>query len=769
MNLLDLFVKITVDADNAMDEIKNVGEKASGLGDKFTNAAKKIAEFGVKATAVASAAATAVGKYAIDVGSAFDASMSKVAAISGATGDELDALRDKAKEMGAQTKFSASESADAFTYMAMAGWKTEDMLDGIEGIMNLAAASGEDLATTSDIVTDALTAFGLTAADSAHFADVLAAASNNANTNVSMLGESFKYVAPVAGAMGYSAEDVSVALGLMANSGIKASQAGTSLRSALSRLVNPTDDMWEAITGLGLAMTDYDEEFHGVLNNLGEYNGLIYNSDGSTKSFAETMEILRSSMAGLSESQRSYFVNELFGQEAMSGMLAIINATDEDFNKLTESINNADGTAQKMADTMNDNLEGALTILKSATEGFGIALYETFSGKAQSAVETLTGYISRLQEAFSAGGMKGLLDEFSSVLSDAIGYIVEQLPHLIEIGASVIASLASGIVDNLPALADAAIAIVLQIADSIVEGIPELISTLVQITTEIVNKLSDPAFLTQLIETALQMIVALADGLISAVPELIRQVPIIIANLVAAFVAEIPNILTTGIDLLFALIDGIVQTIPELVAAVPDVIIGFTNGIANNLDKILLAAPQIILSLIKGILGAIPELIAAVPRVIAAIADTIRNYSWADIGKNIVTGLKNGIAAMWEDLKRWFSDKVNALVGSVKRVLGIHSPSRVFAGIGENMALGLGEGWDNEYDSIKRGITGGLDFGTAQIGAEQSFGGQMRNALSSIGNVGGDITIVVQSVLDGKIIGESVSKYNRQMQRAMGV
>ena len=283
MNLFDLYCKISIDdsdVETGIEKTKKsmtsastlISAKAVAIGNAMYDASKKAANNLMQ-----------MGKYALDVGTTFDSSMANVSAISGATGEALDALREKAKEMGAQTKFSASESADAFSYMAMAGWKTEDMLSGIEGIMNLAAASGENLATVSDIVTDALTAFGLAAEDSGHFADVLAAASNSANTNVSMLGESFKYVAPVAGSLGYSVEDVSVALGLMANSGIKASQAGTSLRSALSRMVDPTEDMWNAIKNLGLAASDAGDDFSGVLNNFGEYNAIMYNSDGSTK------------------------------------------------------------------------------------------------------------------------------------------------------------------------------------------------------------------------------------------------------------------------------------------------------------------------------------------------------------------------------------------------------------------------------------------------------------------------------------------------------
>lgn len=706
MNLLDLFVKISVDSGDVNNQIEKIGENANRLGGKFTNAAKKVAEFGAKAIAAASVAATAVGKYAIDVGSNFDSSMANVAAISGATGESLDALRDKAKEMGAKTKFSASESADAFTYMAMAGWKTEEMLNGIDGIMNLAAASGEDLALTSDIVTDALTAFGLQASDSAHFADVLAAASNSANTNVSMLGGSFKYVAPVAGALGYSIEDVSVALGLMANSGIKAEQAGTSMRAMLSRLAKPTKEVANAFESLGMDASE-----------------AIQNADGTMKPFSETMQILRDKMAGLSEAEKANVAAAIAGQEAMSGMLAIVNASDSDFEKLTSAIANADGTAQSMADTMNNNLNGAITILKSATEGFGITLYETFSGPAQKAIETLTGYVSQLTDAFSTGGLSGLMDEMGNVVGDGLNKILEYLPKIVQVGADVVMALVNAIIQNLPALNAASIEIVLQLANGLIDNLPALIDALIQVTLTVIQQITDPEFLTQIVETAILLIMTLANGMIDAIPQLIAAVPLIIGNLLAAIIAELPNIIQMGIDLLFALIDGIIQCIPELVAAIPTLIIAFINGIVNNLDKIILAAPQIIVSLITGIVGAIPELIAAVPRVIAAIVDTIRNYDWSSIGRNIVQGLKDGIAGMWDNIKNWFNDKVNSLVGGVKRILGIHSPSKVFAGIGGYMAEGLGEGFSDEFASVKKDIEGDMSFSAGSITAGANING----------------------------------------------
>lgn len=278
----------------------------------------------------------------------FESMMSQVKAISGATGQAFDDLTAKAQEMGATTKFTATESAEAFNYMAMAGWKPQQMIDGISGIMSLAAASGEDLGTTSDIVTDALTAFGLQAGDAGHFADVLAQASANANTNVSMLGESFKYVAPVAGAMQYSIEDTSLALGLMASANVKGSMSGTALKTSIANMVKPTNDMAEAMDKYGISITD---------------------GEGNLKSLKGVIDNVRGSLGGLSRDEQTAVASTIFGKEAMAGMLAIVNASEEDYNKLSNAIYNANDAAEGMADTMLDNLKGSFTLMQSAIEG----------------------------------------------------------------------------------------------------------------------------------------------------------------------------------------------------------------------------------------------------------------------------------------------------------------------------------------------------------------------------------------------------------------
>ena len=352
-----------------------------------------------------------IGTAAVKVGMNFEAEMSKVASISGATGDEFQKLIDKAKEMGSKTKFSATESAQAMEYMAMAGWKTQDMVDGLKGIMDLAAASGEDLASTSDIVTDALTAFGLSASDSTHFADVLAKASSNANTNVAMMGETFKYVAPVAGAMGYSVEDCSVAIGLMANSGIKASQAGTSLRQMLSRLAKPTDEVQGAMDQLGVSLTD---------------------SAGNMKSLDTVMGDLRNGFKGLSKAEQAQLATSLAGQEAMSGLLAIVNASDGDFDKLKDSIYNCKDAAANMAVVAQDNLAGQITSLKSKAEGLGIAFYGSIQEPLKELASVGVKALEDLNNAYTSNGFVGFINEVGNKVpllqsfTDAIAGLAEK-------------------------------------------------------------------------------------------------------------------------------------------------------------------------------------------------------------------------------------------------------------------------------------------------------------------------------------------------------
>lgn len=385
-NALKGLTKEAGESTTALQKVASAGEGLKNAGDGIKAAGREIS----KGSAVVAAGMTVAVKKTMD----FDEQMSKVRAISGATEEDFQRLRDKAREMGATTKFSATESAEALEYMAMAGWKTDDMISGLDGILNLAAASGEELGTTSDIVTDALTAFGLTAKDSSHFADVLAVASSNANTNVAMMGETFKYAGPLFGSMGYSIEDAAIATGLMANSGIKASQAGTALRSIISRMAKPTEEVENAMEALNISLDDGHGNmysFYEVMqqmrggfgelkiseeelnSSLAELDEQLESGTINQKEYDKAVEDLMTRAYGAEAAMKAEAATMLAGKNSLSGLLAIVNASDEDFQKLTDAVYNADGAAQEMSDIMQDNLAGQITILKSQLEELAIS------------------------------------------------------------------------------------------------------------------------------------------------------------------------------------------------------------------------------------------------------------------------------------------------------------------------------------------------------------------------------------------------------------
>lgn len=579
-----------------------------------------IAEKGLKATgAILAGTATAIGAIgaaSVKVGSDFEASMSKVAAISGATGDDLKALTDKAKEMGATTKFSASESADALQYMAMAGWKTEDMLNGLEGIMNLAAASGEDLATTSDIVTDALTAFGLSAEDSTHFADVLAQASSNANTNVGMMGETFKYVAPVAGALGYTAEDTALAIGLMANSGIKASQAGTSLRSIMSRMAKPTKEVQGAMDKLGVSLTD---------------------SNGNMKSLNEVMGDLRNGFAGLSEAEAAEMAATLGGQEAMSGLLAIVNASDDDFDKLSDAIYSCDGAAKRMADTMNDNLQGQITILKSGLEGLGISLYENMEAPLKEVVKEAQNMVQQLQDAFNNGG----LDEVVSTVGDIFAQIVEKAasaaPDLIDVASDMIQSFLTGINNNLPEIASAGVDIVTSLGSALIENTGLLWSTGVALLAEVLSGLADN--MPQLVESAKDALSQFGSALVEYAPSIGESAAKIVSYLASAVIENLPQIIEVGKQIVQGFIAGIEQEFPGLGAFLS----GLFDGFASTLAPIAQTVADALSNIFSALDGADPETMEALGKAIGTIAASIAALK---VASEVVGGVKNLLSVL---------------------------------------------------------------------------------------------------------------------------
>lgn len=418
-----------------------------------------MAAIGSKAVSAVGSGLKSLTTGAISAGANFENAMSSVAAISGATGSDFDRLSEKAKQLGKSTQYTASETVSAMEYMAMAGWKTEDMLNGIEGVMDLAAASGEDLAGVSDIVTDAMTAFGLSAngttkiikdgftkevSNASHFADVLAAASANSNTNVAMLGESFKYAAPVAGSLGYSVEDTAIALGLMASSGLKSSMAGSSLRTILTNLAKPTDDISDAMDYLGISLQNGDGSMKSLMDivtdlrgafgqckmpmdqfqeNLAKLDEKYANGELTEKKYNEALADLTEKAYGAEGALKAKYAATLAGKEGMSGLLSIVSAAPEDFDKLTNAIYNSDGAAKEMAEIKMDNLQHDVVKLQSAMEGLGITAFNQVGGKMRGLVGIATEMVGKIDEKLASGkGIEKAVDKIESMVEKTKPY-----------------------------------------------------------------------------------------------------------------------------------------------------------------------------------------------------------------------------------------------------------------------------------------------------------------------------------------------------------
>lgn len=578
----------------ALSKIDVAGQKMETIGNSIAGAGKKM----MSVTTVIGGVGVAAVKTAAD----FDSAMSQVAAVSGATGKDFDTLRNKAREMGAKTKFSATEAAEAMNYMAMAGWKTEDMLDGIEGVMNLAAASGEDLATTSDIVTDALTAFGLSAKDSGHFADILAAASSNANTNVSMMGETFKYCAPIAGALGFSAEDTAEAIGLMANAGIKSSQAGTALRTIMNNLAGDVKISGKAIGDVTIATT---------------------NADGSMRDLSDILADCRSAFGNLTESEKAQAAESLVGKNAMSGFLALMNAGQGDIDKLSSAIDNCDGSAEKMAMTMQDNLAGQLTILKSQLQELAISFGDILMPAIRSIVSNLQGFVDKLN------GM----DEGTKRTIVTIALLVASIgPLLVIIGTAI-----------------SKIGVAMQGFVKLANGISKL-KIAIQGGTGVLGKLGA------------------ALGGISAP---VLAVVAVIAVLVAAFVH------------LWKTNEGFRDAIIGTWNRIKDTISGFCQGIVDRLNALGFQFTdivdvlktvwdgfcQVLAPIFEGVFNNIANILSTVTGVITGILDVfigIFTGNWSQAW----TGVKEIFSSIWNGISSFFTNILNVIKGVADVVLG---------------------------------------------------------------------------------------------------
>lgn len=751
----------------AMQKIAATGEQLKNVGGNIESAGKKL----LPVTATVTALGTASVKTAAD----FETAMSKVAAVSGASASEMEALTAKAREMGSKTKFSASEAAEAMNYMAMAGWKTEDMLSGIEGVINLAAASGEDLATTSDIVTDALTAFGLTAQDSGHFADVLAAASSNANTNVSMMGETFKYCAPIAGSLGFSVEDTAEAIGLMANAGIKSTQAGTSLRTI---------------------MTNLSGEVKICGANIGEVTIATSNADGIMRELSDILADCRVAFAGLSESEKAAAAESLVGKNAMSGFLALMNAGEGDINKLSGAIDNCDGAAQNMANTMNDNLEGQLTILKSALEELAISFGQLLIPALREVVQWLQGFVGFLNSlpegvkktimviALVAAALGPVLIIVGKVIS-AIGTIMTIVPKVVGVinvvkGAFVALNatmLANPIVLIIAAIAAlvAAFIYLWNNCDGFRQFWIDLWENIKQIAVAVWEGIK--TFFTaawQAISTTAQTIWNGIKNFFSALWEGIKTIFTTVLNVIKTIVTTYFNVYKTIITTVFNAIKMVITTILN---AIKTVITTVWNTIKTVFTTVLNTIKSVVSGAFNamwtGIKNTISEIVNTIKTGFNNAVNFIKNlassaFNW---GADIIEGIVNGIKSCIGKVK----DAVCSVADTIKSFLHFSVPDEgpltEYESWMPDFMSGLAKGIENSKGMVKDAVSGlAADMvinpqmngsqmamaggGTVSSADLSSLVGAIREAVGGISGNGGDIVIPVY--LGGTMLDEVI-------------
>lgn len=761
------YQKAINEADKSTEQFQ---KNTSSLGSKLAGGLKTGLSVSAKAIAAVSGALGTASVAAIKVGSDFEAQMSRVQAISGATGKELEELRNQAIQLGADTSFSASEAAQGMENLAAAGFTTSEIMDAMPGLLDLAAAAGEDLAASSDIAASTLRGFGLAASDAGHVADVLAENANRTNSSVAETGEAMKYIAPLARTAGISMEETAAAIGIMANAGIQGSQAGTTLRGALSRLSKPTDDMVGVMEQLGIS---------------------FYDSEGKMKSLSDQVGMLRTAMQGMTDEQKNNVLVTLYGQESLSGMLALINEGEGSLTQLTESFRECDGAAQQAATTMQDNLQGAIEQMKGSLETLGIVLYDSLSEPLKNLAQQATEAINQLTTAFQENGMEGL----------------------ISVGGQIISNILIGIAESLPSLLENAILIIQQIVASLNENMPQLVTAGGQILLTLISGMA--TLLPTLGEFALNLITQIGNGITENAPQLVPKGIEAVLQFIEGIVSNFPQIVSTGLDMLVSLAEGIANSLPTLIAEVPKIINEFCSNIDSLLPKILSAGIQIIIALGKGIIQSIPTIIANAGEIVTAILNVITHLNLFSTGANLIKGLGNGIKSIFSSISsiiknliskiknpfniNWGSIGENIIKGiakgissaigwvvnaakkaaksafnAAKSLLGIHSPSTLFRDeIGLNMALGMGIGFEDNIPV--QDINNALDNAVNKISGHYVEVGQRINPVDAItgtsriaetyqadvSNIFEGMTIVVDNTtnLDGTPIYKRASEY----------
>ena len=567
--------------------------KVNGLGKTAESGVSKLGNV-VKTAAVGiGGAMVAIGGYAIKVGSDFESAMSNVAAISGATGDDLQMLKDTAQEMGATTQFSATEAANALSYMALAGWDANQSASALPGVLNLAAASGMELASASDMVTDYMSAFGMSCEQSGYFADMLAYAQSNANTTAELLGESYKNCAANMAAAGQDVETTTSLLAMMANQGLKGSEAGTALAAVMRDLTAKMSD--------------------GAIK-IGDTSVAVQDANGNYRDLTDILQDVESATNGMGDAEKAAALSSTFTADSIKGLNLILNAGVSNAADFENQLRNSGGTAENMANVMNDNLAGAMKSLQSRAEAFGIAIYESFSVQLKDAVNAAADALGSLTDAFETGGIEGAFNQLGILAQQGIQTIIAQAPAMTQAATQMISNFASGLAEGVPNVLAQALPLILQFTESLRENAGTLI------------------------DAGLNLILQLAQGIANSLPLLIEYIPQIITNIAGIINDNAPKILATGVQILATLALGIIQALPVLIASIPNIILAIVN-VFSAFNWISLG--QLI---VKGVKAGVSLLGTALKSAGTAAANAFRSINWAGVGQAAINFIRSAIS-----------------------------------------------------------------------------------------------------------------------------
>lgn len=633
MNVFDLEARIglnTQDFDSGLEKSKS---KLSSIGGAIKGGLATAAKVGAAAIGAASAATVAFGKSAVQAGMTFDSSMSQVAATMGKTVDEIGELRDFAQEMGSTTAFSASQAADALNYMALAGYDADKSMKMLPNVLNLAAAGSIDLAYASDMVTDAQSALGLSMEETTEMVDKMAMASSKSNTSIAQLGEAFLTVGGTAKTLSGGTTELSTALGILADNGVKGAEGGTALRNIILSLSAPTDQAAEKMQELGLQ---------------------VFDANGNMRPLNETFNDLNSILSTMNQGEQIQTLNELFNKVDLKSVNALLANSGERFDELSGYIDNAANSAEKMANTQLDNLAGDITLFKSALEGAQIAVSDGLTPSLREFVQFGSSSLSRLTEAFKSDGVGGAIEEFGTLLSEAL----ERLAPMLAEGIQFVSNAVMEIFSKLP---------------------------------EIIKNV-----LPTLFETARSILQSLGDGIRSNIDSITEIGMMIIDFLVTTLTEDLPELLQVAFELIITLVNGISQALPTLIPAIAQVILTINEALTapENLMLLIEAAVQLIFALIKGIIQALPTLIETSHTVVENVADTIINAlglilqagvqlvakfiagivsKFGDISStasDVFNTVKNGIVNKISEAASWGRDLIGNFIGGIKEKAG---------------------------------------------------------------------------------------------------